>query len=164
MRKLSTLSFAVLVSLSAVQTHAAELMSVDTSRAIEGKYIVVFKTPSVLNVQSSDAIADFASSQSASLSNLYNIDVAQEFGGILNGVVVNASDKTIQQMLSNPNIDYIEQDQMMSINPLAQTNANQPNAIWGLDRIDQQDLPLNSNYYYDFDGSGVTAYLTVMTL
>ena len=43
MRKLSTLSFAVLVSLSAVQTHAAELMSVDTSRAIEGKYIVVFK-------------------------------------------------------------------------------------------------------------------------
>ena len=159
MRKLSTLSFAVLVSLSAVQTHAAELMSVDTSRAIEGKYIVVFKTPSVLNVQSSDAIADFASSQSASLSNLYNIDVAQEFGGILNGVVVNASDKTIQQMLSNPNIDYIEQDQMMSVNPLAQTNANQPNAIWGLDRIDQQDLPLNSNYYYDFDGSGVTAYV-----
>ncbi|CAM4253002.1 protease inhibitor I9 family protein [Pseudoalteromonas ostreae] len=130
MRKLSTLSLAVLVSLAAVQTHAAELMSVDTSRAIEGKYIVVFKTPSVLNVQSSDVIADFASSQSASLSNLYNIDVAQEFGGILNGVVVNASDKTIQQMLSNPNFDYIE-----------------------------QDLPLNSNYYYDFDGSGVTAYV-----
>ncbi|MFW8159925.1 hypothetical protein ACOIDG_27625, partial [Klebsiella pneumoniae] len=57
------------------------------------------------------------------------------------------------------NIEYIEQDQMMSVNPLAQTNANQPNAIWRLDRIDQQSLPLNSNYYYDFDGSGVTAYV-----
>ncbi|MGR6873817.1 S8 family serine peptidase [Pseudomonas sp. HK3] len=159
MRKLSTLSFSVLVGLSAVPTYAAELMSVDKSRAIEGKYIVVFKTPSVLNIQSSDAIADFASSQSANLSNQYNIDVVQKFGGILNGVVVNASDKTIQQMLSNPNIDYIEQDQMMSVNPIMETNANQPNATWGLDRIDQQDLPLNSNYYYDFDGSGVTAYV-----
>lgn len=159
MRKLSSLSFAVLIGLSAGHTHAAELMSVDTSRAIEGKYIVVFKTPSVLNIQNSDAIADFASSQSASLSNLYDVDIAQEFGGVLNGVVVNASAQKIQQMLNNPNIEYIEQDQMMSVNPLAQTNANQPNAIWGLDRIDQQSLPLNSNYYYDFDGSGVTAYV-----
>ena len=159
MRKLSSLSFAVLIGLSAGNTHAAELMSVDTSRAIEGKYIVVFKTPTVLNMQSSAAIADFASSQSASLSNLYNVDIAQEFGGILNGVVVNASAKKVQQMLNNPNIEYIEQDQMMSVSPLVQTNANQPNAIWGLDRIDQQSLPLNSNYYYDFDGSGVTAYV-----
>lgn len=159
MRKLSSLSFAVLIGLSAGQTHAAELLSVDTNRAIEGKYIVVFKTPTVLNTQSSDAIADFASTQSASLSNLYNVDIAQEFGGVLNGVVVNASAQKVQQMLSNPNIEYIEQDQIMSVAPLAQTNANQPNAIWGLDRIDQQSLPLNSNYYYDFDGSGVTAYV-----
>lgn len=159
MRKLSSLSFAVLIGLSAGQTHAAELLSVDTNRAIEGKYIVVFKTPSVLNIQSSDAIADFANTQSASLSNLYNVDIAQEFGGVLNGVVVNASAQKIQQMLTNPNIEYIEQDQLMSVNPLAQTNANQPNAIWGLDRIDQQSLPLDSNYYYDFDGSGVTAYV-----
>jgi serine protease len=159
MRKLSSLSFAVLIGLSAGQTHAAELLSVDTNRAIEGKYIVVFKTPSVLNIQSSAAIADFANTQSASLSNLYNVDIAQEFGGVLNGVVVNASAQKIQQMLTNPNIEYIEQDQLMSVNPLAQTNANQPNAIWGLDRIDQQSLPLDSNYYYDFDGSGVTAYV-----
>lgn len=159
MRKLSSLSFAVLIGLSAGQTHAAELLSVDTNRAIEGKYIVVFKTPTVLNTQSSDAIADFASTQSASLSNLYNVDIAQEFGGVLNGVVVNASAQKVQQMLSNPNIEYIEQDQIMSVAPLAQTNANQPNAVWGLDRIDQQSLPLNSNYYYDFDGSGVTAYV-----
>ncbi|MDP2635191.1 MULTISPECIES: S8 family serine peptidase [unclassified Pseudoalteromonas] len=159
MRKLSSLSFAVLIGLSAGQTHAAELLSVDTNRAIEGKYIVVFKTPTVLNTQSSDAIADFASTQSASLSNLYNVDIAQEFGGVLNGVVINASAQKVQQMLSNPNIEYIEQDQIMSVAPLAQTNANQPNAIWGLDRIDQQSLPLNSNYYYDFDGSGVTAYV-----
>ena len=30
---------------------------------------------------------------------------------------------------------------------------------WGLDRIDQRDLPLDDSYTYDFDGTGVTAYI-----
>ncbi|ATC96595.1 S8 family peptidase [Pseudoalteromonas tunicata] len=159
MRKLSTLTFAVIAGLSAQYVSAAQLMSVDDSRAIEGKYIVVFKTPSVLDIHSHDAISNFASLQAKSLVNLYNIEIAQEFGNVLNGVLVNASSKQIKQMLSDPNIEYIEQDQIMSISPLASTNENQANAVWGLDRIDQQDLPLNGNYSYEYDGSGVTAYV-----
>jgi subtilisin family serine protease len=30
---------------------------------------------------------------------------------------------------------------------------------WGLDRIDQADLPLNNSYGYDADGTGVTVYV-----
>ena len=159
MRKLSTLTFAMMAGLSAHSASAAQLMSVDSERAIEGQYIVVFKTPSVLDIQSSEAIAGFASTQAQGLSNLYNVDIAREFGGILNGVLVNASSKQIEQMLNDQNIDFIEQDQMMYVTPLASTNANQANAIWGLDRVDQENLPLNSTYNYDFDGSGVTAYV-----
>ncbi|MBE0365782.1 serine protease [Pseudoalteromonas ulvae UL12] len=159
MRKLSTLTFAMMAGLSAHSASAAQLMSVDSERAIEGQYIVVFKTPSVLDIQSSEAIAGFASTQAQGLSNLYNVDIAREFGGILNGVLVNASSKQIEQMLNDQNIDFIEQDQMMYVTPLASTNANQANAIWGLDRVDQENLPLNSTYNYEFDGSGVTAYV-----
>lgn len=159
MRKLSTLTFALMAGLSGHSLHAAELLAVDSARAIEGQYIVVFKTPSVLDIQSSAAIADFASAQAQNLSSLYNIDVAREFGGILNGVLVNASSKQINNLLNDPTIDFIEQDQMMYVTPQVSANANQANAIWGLDRIDQTDLPLNNNYSYDFDGSGVTAYV-----
>jgi hypothetical protein len=32
-------------------------------------------------------------------------------------------------------------------------------ATWGLDRIDQRDLPLNNSYTYNFTGAGVHAYI-----
>jgi serine protease len=36
---------------------------------------------------------------------------------------------------------------------------DQSNPPWGLDRIDQTDLPENNNYHYDYDGTNVTAYI-----
>ena len=35
----------------------------------------------------------------------------------------------------------------------------QPNASWGLDRIDQRELPLNQEYRYTDTGTGVNAYV-----
>ena len=38
-------------------------------------------------------------------------------------------------------------------------SATQTGATWGLDRIDQRDRPLSTTYTYDFDGTGVHAYI-----
>ncbi len=53
----------------------------------------------------------------------------------------------------NPNVDYIELDGEVTI------SATQNNATWGLDRIDQRDLPLSGTYTYNADGTGVNAYI-----
>lgn len=53
----------------------------------------------------------------------------------------------------HPMIATIEPDGIMT------ASATQLNATWGLDRIDQRDLPLNGTYVYNADGSGVNSYI-----
>lgn len=127
------------------------------SNLIPDKYIVVFDTPSVLNTQSAMAIQDFAISQGIMLENEFNISVSKHFGDVLNGVLIKANKKQIKALRMHPSVKYVEQDQRVNITPMAA--GDQSGATWGLDRLDQRDLPLNNNYHYDFDGTGVTAYV-----
>jgi subtilisin family serine protease len=59
----------------------------------------------------------------------------------------------IEEFRRNPNVKYIEQNQIV------QLVATQGSATWGLDRIDQANLPLSTTYTYNTNGSTVTAYI-----
>ncbi len=59
----------------------------------------------------------------------------------------------IEEFRRNPKVKYIEQNQEVSI------VATQNGATWGLDRVDQDNLPLSTTYTYSTNGSTVTAYI-----
>lgn len=59
----------------------------------------------------------------------------------------------IEEFRRNPNVKYIEQNQVI------QLVATQTGATWGLDRIDQANLPLSTTYVYNTTGSTVDAYI-----
>jgi subtilisin family serine protease len=56
-------------------------------------------------------------------------------------------------LAANPTVSFVERDRRFSVS----TTQNQ--APWGLDRIDQEQLPLSRTFDYVATGAGVTAYV-----
>lgn len=109
---------------------------------IEGSYIIVFKD----GVKNIPGLARaLAASSGGELGFVYEHAVR--------GFSARIPAAAIEGLRRNPNIAIIEADQEVSI------SATQTNATWGLDRIDQRDLPLNGTYVYNADGSGVRSYI-----
>jgi PKD repeat protein len=73
---------------------------------------------------------------------------------VLNGAAMKLADDAAMALRSDPRVLSVIQDQTVT---LATTQTNPPS--WGLDRIDQRNLPLSATYSYGLTGSGVTAYL-----
>jgi serine protease len=135
----------------------SKLLVTDSSKAVENQYIVVFN--SAAKAMSKNAFKAQLSANADSLVNKYNVKIKLRFDDVLNGVVVTADKQQLKQLLQDDNVRYIEQDQYFTLDPVISTKAVQNNATWGLDRIDQHDLPLDTTYNYQEDGSNVTAYV-----
>jgi subtilisin family serine protease len=58
-----------------------------------------------------------------------------------------------EKIAKHPNVISVEED--VVVNP----TETQTGATWGIDRIDQRALPLDTNYSYIGNGTGVTAYI-----
>ena len=108
---------------------------------IQGAYIVVYK----------DAVADVDGQVNQAGQQLgFTADFTYKYS--IKGFAAKLSPAAVQALRNDPNVDFIEQDQ------IAHAGTIQSNATWGLDRIDQRALPLSTTYQYDQTGAGVDAY------
>ncbi|WP_183100588.1 S8 family peptidase, partial [Nocardioides pelophilus] len=110
---------------------------------IDGRYIVVLKS------QTSRTTASGAREVARDNGGR----VIHEYTTVLKGFSAKLPARAVRALRANPAVAYIEADRRVSI------DADQTGATWGLDRVDQRNLPLNSTYHYDVTGSGVKAYI-----
>ncbi len=121
----------------------APVLGRDARGAIKGRYIVVMKQQtarSTVTTARRSAVANGAR-------------VHFDYSTAIRGFAATLPDRALQALRSNPSVAYIEADRQVT------ASGDQTGATWGLDRVDQRNLPLSSTYHYDRTGSGVRAYI-----
>ncbi|MGH3762904.1 S8 family peptidase [Actinophytocola sp.] len=139
---------ALSVGLGATVAQAAEgqILYAGSADAIEGSYVVVFKD----STMSARAVAD----QVASTAAEYGSEVSHTYRSALRGFAGTMSEQAARRLAADPGVAYVQQNRTVHL------TTDQPNPpSWGLDRVDQRDLPLDANYSYSTTASDVTAYV-----
>jgi subtilisin family serine protease len=118
-----------------------QILGAGTADVVPGSYIVALK-------------ANAARTSAQSLAGRYGGSVKQTYSHALNGFAANLSEAQAKRLAADPSVEYVQADGIYTISG-SQTNP----PSWGLDRIDQRDLPLNQTYNYPDVTQTVTAYV-----
>jgi len=151
--KRSTLLASILLPMALPAALAQPVAGSQPSRAIANQYIVVFRD----NVSDAPGLGRQLASQAG---GQFLHGYSHTIKGFALRLPAQAASRAVQALQNNPNVTYVEMDATVSINesltspPLAQSSAS-----WGLDRIDQVDRPLSSQYLYQYTGAGVYAFV-----
>jgi len=116
------------------------------ARSLKSNYIVVFKAGAVGKTQ--------VQATTDRLAVKHHASVQRRYTNALHGFSAKMSETEATRIAADPTVAYVEQDRTVSL-----TATEAPTPSWGVDRIDQRNLPLNNSYSYSNNGSGVTAYI-----
>ncbi|HEU4882146.1 MAG TPA: S8 family serine peptidase [Longimicrobium sp.] len=112
-------------------------------QAIPGRYVVVLR----------GGEAGTAAALAQEVVQAHGGTVTHTYAAALNGFAASLTPAAVEALRRNPRVEYVAEDAEVRI------NTTQTGATWGLDRIDQRALPLNTTYVYNPTGAGVRAYV-----
>ena len=140
----------VVVAIAAPTSGAA---SPDARASVQDSYIVVLKPDSFRSDFERPSARALVPAVADELTRAHGGSLESVYQHALKGFAVRLSEKQAARLAEDPRVAYVEPDQVF------EAVAAQSPATWGLDRIDQRDLPLDNSYTYNQTGQGVNAYI-----
>jgi subtilisin family serine protease len=138
--------FGVVIPSSAAGVSDAQTPSRDS-------YIVVLKPDTARSAAAAPSSRPLVATVAQELSRAHDGAVTSVYQYALKGFAAELTADQAAALTNDPRVAYVEPDQVFH------TLATQSPATWGLDRVDQRDLPLNNTYTYNQTGQGVQAYI-----
>jgi len=118
-----------------------------TSSSIEDEYIVTFTS----DVHDAPGLAKKLAAESGG-------ELHHQYSSAIKGFSARLSPQAVIALSNNPNVESIEQDQVVTAAGMTSSGAQSP-TVWGLDRVDQRSATLDQTYNWTNDGSGVVVYI-----
>jgi len=142
-----TLAASAFTASAAAADPEVSIRHADSATAVKDSYIVVLRDTASLRDRGVPALArQLLDRHSGSLGYVYE--------SALQGFSVTGSAANARRIAADPAVAYVEANQRVSIGA-----TQSPTPSWGLDRIDQRDLPLNNSYTYPTTASNVRGYI-----
>jgi subtilisin family serine protease len=122
-------------------------------RRVPGQFVVVL-TNAAAGARGRASTADIVAK---SLVGTYGGTLRHVFRSALNGFAVRMTEAAAVALSQDPRVAFVEEDGQGTFAGDGGGQVNPPS--WGLDRIDQRNLPLNLRYDYGNTGAGVNVYV-----
>jgi subtilisin family serine protease len=116
-----------------------------SAKAVAGRYIVTFDT----------------GADAEEMMTGMGVTPVYSYKSVLRGFAAALSPAKLEAVRATPGVASVEEDaQVSAVKPTpAADGKHVPATSWGLDRIDQRDLPLNGDFAVSGAGRGTTAYI-----